>query len=287
MNLSTELLVGIILIALGILLGAAAYMVLSSRKEETSEAEDESGEMDADEEFEPASFEEAVIDDEPAPGTEAGQPADAEIAEAFEVPAVKEIAELPSTADEEAVEDESQPEAVEITHFNEGDEHPAQTPDVPEDQKSKAFPKPEAGPRIQVATLLRDEVSGALIVQVGSREYRTADELRDSGDWTRVEFAASDLSKWIDRPVERPSVDRDAESGDRVKPTSMIEQINEILQEKIVTSGQSHLAVRLIEGLEGTAKVLIGVHSYELGEVPDESINNLIREAVADWEAGA
>ena len=77
----------------------------------------------------------------------------------------------------------------------------------------------------------------------------------------------------------------DRSTGDRTKPLSMIEQINAILQEKIEAIGDPHLAVRLIEGLEGSAKVLIGVHSYELGEVPDETISNLIREAVAEWEA--
>jgi hypothetical protein len=154
---------------------------------------------------------------------------------------------------------------------------------IPEQESSR----PEAGPRIQVATLLRDEVSGELIVQVGDREYRSANELRDSRDWTKVEFAASDLSKWIEQPVRRPTPEREVEPGERGKPMSMIEQIDEILQRKIEASGESHLAVRLIEGPEGSARVLIGVNSYELGEVPDESISHLIREAVAEWEASA
>ncbi len=167
------------------------------------------------------------------------------------------------------------------------EELPEDTLEEPEAEP--IMPEPEAGPRIQVATLLRDEVSGELIVQVGEREYRSADELRDSVDWTRVEFAASDLTKWIDQPIQRPKPERESEpeSADRAKPLSMIEQINEILQEKIEASGKSDLAVRLIEGLEGTAKVLIGVHSYDIGEVPDEAISKLIREAVSEWEAGS
>jgi hypothetical protein len=279
MSLSTELLIGIILIGMGLLLGTAAYMVLSSRKD------------DSDEELED---QEDVLGDE----------LEDELEEA--VPAVEQD-------DEIVPEEEGEDSLISVDASPEG--HP--TPDLPiafdssdedelepqgSDVESKdiefieasvaaepaiSSPEPASGPRIQVASLLRDEVSGELIVQVGDREYRNADELRDSGDWTRVEFAAADLTKWIDQPIVRPVPEREVEVVDRAKPMSMIEQINEILQGKIEASGKSHLAVRLIEGTEGSARVLIGVHSYELGEVPDESISNLIREAVADWEAGS
>jgi hypothetical protein len=50
MNLSTELLIGIILIGIGLLLGAAAYIVLSSRKDEQLE-EDEAQDDNLDDEL--------------------------------------------------------------------------------------------------------------------------------------------------------------------------------------------------------------------------------------------
>lgn len=279
MNLSTELLIGIILIVIGLMLGAAAYMVLSSRKDEQLEQDDDQDENlegELEDELEEELTEIADVDESEVDEDIIPEPDMLETAESEElpIPDQPEMDEVPEDEDTvlEAALDESDSESMSELE-----------PPEPE----PLIPDPEPGPRIEVAMLLRDEVSGELIVQVGDQEYRTAEELRDSGDWTRVEFAASDLTKWIDQPVERRTPEREMDAIDRSKPLSMIEQINEILQDKIEASGQSHLAVRLIEGTEGTARVLIGVHSYELGEVPDESISNLIREAVADWEAAA
>lgn len=144
--------------------------------------------------------------------------------------------------------------------------------------------------RIQVATLLRDDVTGNLIIRVGDREYTSPEELRASPDWTRVEYAASDLSEWVEIPErkspaeEEGETDAEAQAVER-KPSSMIEQINSILQEMIESSGRSELAVRLLEGPGGMARVLIGVHSYEIAEVPDPEVRELIRKAVATWES--
>jgi hypothetical protein len=280
MNLSTELLIGIILIGIGLLLGAAAYIVLSSRKDEQleeDEAQDDNLDDELDDELEEdlpamADVDEIEIDEDIITEPEMSEEAEPEELPIPDHPDMDEVSEV-EDIDLDATQDERT------------DSDAISEPESPEPEPFT--PEPEPGPRIEVAMLLRDEVSGELIVQVGDREYRTADELRDSGDWTRVEFAASDLTKWIDQPIERPTPEREVDAGDRFKPLSMIEQIDEILQAKIEASGQSHLAVRLIEGTEGTARVLIGVHSYELGEVPDESINDLIRDAVADWEAAA
>jgi NAD-specific glutamate dehydrogenase len=64
----------------------------------------------------------------------------------------------------------------------------------------------------------------------------------------------------------------------------MIGQINDILQQNIAESGGEYQGVQLIEGPGGSARVMVGVQSYELGEVPDENIQALIRDAVATWE---
>jgi hypothetical protein len=258
MNLSTELLIGIVLIGLGLLLGAAAYMVLSSRNDSQADATEDEDDEETGEEVE-AGLQEPQEDDQLDAWPDAIQ------------------SEVKGEEPEQMQEELQEETSIEELAFD----------DLPEFDSELESSRPEVGPRIQVATLLRDEVSGELIVKVGDHEYRSADELRGSRDWTRVEFAASDLSKWIEQPVRRPAPEREVEPSERGKPLSMIEQIDEILQRKIEASGQSQLAVRLIEGHEGSARVLIGVNSYELGEVPDESISTLIREAVAEWEASA
>jgi len=49
-----------------------------------------------------------------------------------------------------------------------------------EEQASKPDLEPHSGPRISIATLLRDDVTGQLIVKVGDTEYHNPDDLRAS-----------------------------------------------------------------------------------------------------------
>ncbi len=184
-----------------------------------------------------------------------------------------------------------------VSHASANEQIPSEHPSAPEQgvpeegtRSYEAPPSPPVAthpPRIQIATLLRDEVTGKLIVQVGDTEFSEPDELRDSPYWTRVEFAALDLSKWIEQEEEKTLATavrmREPETTP-VRPQSMIEQINDILQQNIVESGGEYQGVQLIEGPGGSARVMVGVQTYELGEVPDDSIQALIRDAVATWE---
>ncbi len=146
---------------------------------------------------------------------------------------------------------------------------------------------------IPVAMLLRDEVTGGLIIRVGDREYRAASELLASKDRQRMEYTAADLSRWlgIDKTTAAP---RPAPPEPPAKapvptrrPTSMVEQINAILDRKLLEKPQLTRGVRLAELPGGGIKVYIGIDSYNaIDDVPDTEIRQLIREAVAEWEAG-
>lgn len=139
--------------------------------------------------------------------------------------------------------------------------------------------------RITVATLLRDEISGNLIVKVGNKEYQTYDELKESDDWTRVTYAASDLTKWLAGTVNLPELpELEVEDETTAKSVSMVEQINDILHEKLAKAEGEIKGLRLIEGPGGTLRVFIGVQSYSMDEVPDPEARRLISEAVAIWE---
>lgn len=153
-----------------------------------------------------------------------------------------------------------------------------------------------ARPRIQVASLLRDEVTGELIVKVGDREYRSSDDIVDSSDRRKVEYAASDLSKWFQgsdfvdhrRSVVRETAPRDSTSREEAPAPSsenMIDQINAILEKKLLAAGGAPRGIRLISNATGGVRVYIGLKSYSLDEVPDDEIRRFIREAVAEWEA--
>ncbi len=243
--MNDQLLIGIVLIGIGILLAALAYMFLGNREPQgqpAASSKDEDGEGEG----------------KMAPGIPSPDPTPAELdpqpqAKVMEAP-------LP-TASTEA-----------------DDPGPAGLPDD--------LPEPARGERIQVAMLLRDEVSGKLIVKIDDVEYEDREALKDSRHWTRVEYAARDLSQWVEVTERKPAVPvgREKEIPD-VKPKSMIEQIDQILQDRIESSKRADLAVRLTEGPGGTARVLIGVNSYEIADVPDPEIKTLIREAVATWEA--
>ena len=64
----------------------------------------------------------------------------------------------------------------------------------------------------------------------------------------------------------------------------MIDEINEILEGKCA-AGDAPLGLRLLEEEDGTLRVFIGVKSYTIEDVPDKKIRQVIKEAVAEWEA--
>lgn len=261
--MNSALIIGVVLILLGLGLAVAAYMVITSRDEEDDLPE--LLEVDAPAEDMPAE-------------DETGHGADEVVVEETEQPEADELETEPSIepALMDAPEPDEEPEAQEEPESTQEKAEPAETPSDVD--------------HIQVATLLRDDVTGQLIIQVGDREYSSPDELRASPDWTRVEYAAADLAEWVRPPASKETkepesaLDSEEQAAER-RPSTMIEQINAILQERIELSGRSELAVRLIEGPGGMARVLIGVNSYEIAEVPDPEVRELIRQAVATWEA--
>jgi hypothetical protein len=261
MTPDNNLIIGIVLIGIALILAFLAYYILTSGRgeEEIDEEKEDVVESEAmTPEFEPT---EGKLDEPSASQEE-------------EVVSLEEELEIPSP--EAEVQPGPSPEVDTVQQ-----ETPQDDPELEATQLE--LPKVNSG-RIPVATLLRDEVTGRLIVQVGDREYTNADELKSSEDWNRVEFATSELTKWLTNAtfVERiPEREREAIPK---QPPSMIEQINEILKQQLAEGPEENKAVRLIEGPDGTVRVFVGVHSYAIDEVPDPSVQQVIREAVAEWE---
>lgn len=261
MPLDNNLIIGVVLIGAGLLLGLLAYFIITGRSEEEIE-------------------EEAENMGEPAKPTPEPEPIELEEEEPSPTPQIEDNTPLQDTSEETlpSPPQTSEPPPAEETP-------PADTTTEPRVNKiAQSEPGEASQDRITIATLHRDEVTGELIVQVGDRQYLTAAELKLSSDWNRVEYAASDLTKWISGiTIEDPfpEVDREQVTS---RHQSMIEQINIILQQKLVESAGSLKGVRLIESSEGTVTVLIGVQSYSIDEVPDPEVRQLIHEAVAAWE---
>lgn len=250
--MSNQLIVGIILIVAGIALALLAYAFILNRRE-----------PEAQEEGRPA--EQAKVEE---PETEPVAPE-----------ALPAWAKRPEAAVEAAAVEPPPPAPP-------AQPPPAPAPPVPEAQPVAAATLPPSRRTLAVATLLRDEISGNLLVLVGDREYATADELRGSRDYTRVERAAADLAQWLGAPAVREcGTERAAKDDLPKKPTSMIEQINEILQHKVMEVFGSTRGIRLVAGPGGALRVYFGLQSYALEDIPDEQIKRMMREAVAEWEA--
>ncbi len=136
----------------------------------------------------------------------------------------------------------------------------------------------------EVARLMRDEVTGSLIIGIGTRAYRSVEELKGSADWPRIEAAARDLQSWFTaaprpKPVEERRADEPAgRSG------SMLDQINDILERRLTQSPDLPQGVRLVPSPEGGVRVMIGLQTHPLDQVPDERVNRIIRESVSEWE---
>jgi hypothetical protein len=276
MNLSSPLLIGVVLIVIGAAFGLLAYGMMTSRR-----AAADQGSGDQSENGEPMADQAEVGTTAPSaarPEAEAPPPT---------------VLFRPSSAAE------GPPPTVRSSPA------PAASPPPPPVQIVPAKPAPPAVPagRIPVAQLLRDEVSGELIIQVGGREYRSAAELKPSKDWTRVEYAARDLSNWLASDQAPPAPTRQAgppvssspaaggaaAAEPTVEPTllrprSMIEEINEILGQHVIEAGLSDKGIKLIAAPGGGVRVMIGLNTYDLSEVPDEQISQLIHQAVAAWE---
>ncbi|MCX6072568.1 MAG: hypothetical protein NTU91_17235 [Chloroflexi bacterium] len=254
--MNNELVFGVILIVVGIALALLAYAFILNRRDQEKKSE-----AGSDVEEERTQMEDVP----PEPGTPPPW-AKPPIAAVAAPPAEPPLPIVPAAAPPPAA---SPPPVTQV---------PASATPLP----AVAAPSRRT---LAVATLLRDEVSGKLLVLVGGREYATVEDLRASKDYARVEYAAADLVQWLGTAAVRERAAERAPREEAKKPVSMIEQINEVLQRKLVEASGSTRGIRLVEGAGGALRVYIGLASYSLEDVPDADVKRMIREAVAEWEA--
>jgi hypothetical protein len=261
MTSDNSLIIGVVLIGIALILAFLAYYILTSGRGEEEIEEDEGDTAEPDTVTPELEATEGELDEPPPSQEEEAVSVEVDLetsspqAEVSPEPSVD--ADAPG---QETTQDELEPEATQL--------------ELPKADRSM----------VPVATLLRDEVTGELIVRVGDCEYTTADELKTSEDWNRVEYAASDLTKWLTSTAPNERILRKEHEQIPQQPPSMIEQINEILKQQLAESPEENKAVRLIEGPGGAVRVFVGVHSYAIDEVPDPEVQRVIREAVAAWE---
>lgn len=73
-----------------------------------------------------------------------------------------------------------------------------------------------------------------------------------------------------------------------VRVLSIVEQIDEILQELLVKSGNSQRGIRLVEDPRGGVIVWVGIEKFDgIDSVSDDEVKKIIRSAVEKWERGS
>lgn len=264
-----QLVMGIVLIVVGLAFGLIAAAVVVNRRIDSHERAElaQTGNRSAEAGGQEPQAEAAQAggpDPEPEPLQQA--PGDEPESAAEDTPAD----EPPDAAGEPAPVAERESEAT-------GDQAPAEA------EPDRAVPTAkEAGGETPDDSLLgelhRDPASGQVFLRVGGREYRSAADLPDD-QRRRLAGAVSDWSAWFREPARPP-----AATAIPPSTSGMVQAIDAILQRSLQEADVSTRGVRLVQDITGGVKVLIGVKSYEVEDVPDEEIKRLIRQAVAEWE---
>jgi hypothetical protein len=257
-----QLLVGIVLIAIGVAIGLLAYALVLNRREGSTPAPSEgSSDVEAGAETEPE--------------REEGLDVTLEMVEAEQ-------------------EVESQPEALEAEPDTPPTEELAMEAREPSPERlaaaedaaetAGAVDVSTPGERKAIATLARDNRTGRLVLIIGDREYTNPWDLKATDDWPNVEQGSLDLATWLGEAASPGSGPRSR--GKKTPPVtkSLVDEVNEILERKLVESGLTHRGVRLSEDQEGSVRVYIGIQGYSMDEIPDPDIREVIRQAVAEWE---
>jgi hypothetical protein len=85
--------------------------------------------------------------------------------------------------------------------------------------------------------------------------------------------------------ITSPAIVQNKKDEPSTGPTTMVGQINAILQERITGTKFANPGVVLLETPAGGVNVYVGLNKFEgIDSVPDEEIKSVIRAAIAEWE---
>jgi hypothetical protein len=170
----------------------------------------------------------------------------------------------------------------------------------PETESAAESPPPDA------LYIWRNPETKDFVLQFGERVYRSSDDLTPKEKET---FSAlfRRMQTWLGvstppqgappiEPISQPKGEKPSitaagvvsslmPSAPEPPPTSIVAQIDEILQKKLAASPLKDRGIALQETIRGGMQVVVGLEKYEdIDSVPEEEIRVIIRASVAEWE---
>ena len=115
----------------------------------------------------------------------------------------------------------------------------------------------------------------------------TPDPIREAvyGSPQPVQSLPDPVRETVSRPVQTVSQAKKPEPEKNMASLSIVQQIDTVLQERLLHSPLAGRGVRLQESIQGGVEVYVGSQKFEAVEdVPDAEIKSAIRSAIAEWE---
>ena len=85
--------------------------------------------------------------------------------------------------------------------------------------------------------------------------------------------------------VDFTEIDDDDEDAEEVKMLSVVEEVNDILQKKLIGSPMAGKGIHMMENHNNEIRFWVGLKSYDdVEEIPDPEVRRIIDESVKEWE---
>ena len=79
--------------------------------------------------------------------------------------------------------------------------------------------------------------------------------------------------------------DKDEEEVEQIKMLSVVEEVNDILQKKLIGSPMAGKGILMMENLNSEIRFWVGLKSYnDVEEIPDPEVRQIIDDSVKEWE---